>query len=228
MSPCHLVTPLIGAFNVSNVLAAVGAALALGMGSAAIAAGVRATTSIPGRMECIAAGQGFTAIVDFAHTPNALARALEAVRPLARPGGRVIVVFGSAGLRDRGERHLMGAVAARLADVTVVTAEDPRTEDLSAIMAETAAALAAGGRAEGVDFFCVADRQVRDLHAVRLADPGDVVIVCGKGHEQSMCFGVTEHPWRDQDARAGHWRRGIGPTARRLSSCRRGLGSDLT
>ena len=200
MSPCHLVTPLIGAFNVSNILAAVGAALALGTGPAAIAAGVRATTSIPGRMERIAAGQRFTAIVDFAHTPNALARALEAVRPLAAPGGRVIVVFGSAGLRDRAKRHLMGAVAARQADVTVVTAEDPRTEDLSAIMAETATALAAGGRVEGVDFFCIADRQRAILHAVRLAGPGDVVIVCGKGHEQSMCFGVTEHPWRDQDA----------------------------
>jgi UDP-N-acetylmuramoyl-L-alanyl-D-glutamate--2,6-diaminopimelate ligase len=200
VSPRHIVTPLIGAFNVSNVLAAVGAALALGIGPVAIAAGVRATTSIPGRMERIAAGQAFTAIVDFAHTPNALARALEAVRPLTRPGGRVIVVFGSAGLRDREKRHLMGAVAARQADVTVVTAEDPRTEDLSAIMAETATALAAGGRVEGVDFFCVADRQRAILHAVRLADPGDVVIVCGKGHEQSMCFGVTEHPWRDQDA----------------------------
>jgi UDP-N-acetylmuramoyl-L-alanyl-D-glutamate--2,6-diaminopimelate ligase len=199
-SPSHLVTPLIGAFNVSNVLAAVGAALALGIGPSAIAAGVQATTSIPGRMERIATGQAFTAIVDFAHTPNALARALEAVRPLARPGGRVIVVFGSAGLRDREKRYLMGAVAARQADVTVVTAEDPRTEDLSAIMAETATALAAGGRVEGVDFFCIADRQRAILHAVGLAAPGDVVIVCGKGHEQSMCFGVTEHPWRDQDA----------------------------
>ncbi len=200
VSSSHLVTPLIGAFNVSNVLAAVGAALALGIGPAAIAAGVRATKSIPGRMEHIAAGQGFTAIVDFAHTPNALARALEAARPLARPGGRVIVVFGSAGLRDREKRHLMGAVAARQADVTVVTAEDPRTEDLSAIMAETATALAAAGRVEGVDFFCIADRQRAILHAVRLAGPGDVVIVCGKGHEQSMCFGAIEHPWRDQDA----------------------------
>jgi len=199
-SPRHLITPLIGAFNVSNVLAALGAALALGIGPAAIAAGVQATRGIPGRMERIAAGQRFTALVDFAHTPNALARALEAVRPLARPGGRVIAVFGSAGLRDREKRHLMGEVAARLADVTVVTAEDPRTEDLPAIMAETATALAAAGRVEGTDFFCIADRQRAILHAVRLAAPGDVVIVCGKGHEQSMCFGATEHPWRDQDA----------------------------
>ena len=199
-SPCHLVSPLIGAFNVSNVLAALGAALALGIGPAAIETGVRTTASIPGRMERIDAGQHFTAIVDFAHTPNALARALETIRRMVAPGGRLIVVFGSAGLRDRAKRHLMGEVAARLADVTVVTAEDPRTEDLSAIMAETATALAAAGRVEGADFFCIADRQRAILHAVRLANPGDVVIVCGKGHEQSMCFGAIEHPWRDQDA----------------------------
>jgi len=200
MSPCHLVTPLIGDFNIANLLAATGAALALGVAPAAITAGVRATIGIPGRMERIDAGQPFIAIVDFAHTPNALARALEAVRPSARPGGRVIAVFGSAGLRDREKRRLMGEVAARLADVTVVTAEDPRTEDLSAIMAETATALAAAGRVEGADYFCIADRQRAILHAVRLADPGDVVAVCGKGHEQSMCFRATEHPWRDQDA----------------------------
>ena len=197
---CRLVTPLVGAFNISNVLAATGAALALGIGPAAIEAGVRATASIPGRMERIDAGQRFTAIVDFAHTPNALARALEAVRPMAADGGRLIVVFGSAGLRDREKRLLMGEVAARLADVTIVTAEDPRTEDLAAIMAETTTALAAAGRAEETDFFRIADRQRAILHAVRLARPGDVVIVCGKGHEQSMCFGAIEYPWRDQEA----------------------------
>ena len=198
--PCRLVTPLVGAFNVSNVLAAMGAALALGIGPVAIEAGVWATASIPGRMERIDAGQHFTAIVDFAHTPNALARALETARRMVAPDGRLIVVFGSAGLRDRAKRHLMGAVAARLADVTLVTAEDPRTEDLRAIMAETAAALAAAGRSEGRDFYQVADRQCAIVHAVRLAGPGDVVIVCGKGHEQSMCFGTVEHPWRDQEA----------------------------
>ena len=197
---CHLVTSLIGEFNVSNILAALGGALALGIDPAAIVTGVAATTGIPGRMERIIAGQRFTALVDFAHTPNSLARALEAVRPMVGGGGRVIVVFGSAGLRDREKRRLMGEVAARLADVTVVTAEDPRTEDLAAIMAETVAALAAAGRTEGSDFFRVADRQRAVLLAVRLARPGDVVMVCGKGHEQSMCFGSVEHPWRDQDA----------------------------
>ncbi len=202
LSPCHLVTSLVGAFNISNILAATGAALALRIEPAAIQAGVRAMTGVPGRMERIDRGQKFTAIVDFAHTPNALARALEAVHPSVAPGGRLIVVFGSAGLRDREKRRLMGAEAARGADYTVITAEDPRTEDLAAIMAETAAALTAASRVEGRDFVRMADRQAALCHAVQQARPGDVVIVCGKGHEQSMCFGVTEHPWRDQDALA--------------------------
>ncbi len=200
-SPCHLVTPLVGDFNVYNILAAAGAALALGSAAqSALQAGVAAVTGVPGRMERIDRGQDFTAIVDFAHTPNALGRALETARGLAGAGGRVIVVFGSAGLRDRAKRGLMGTAAAAGADLTVITAEDPRTEALAEIMAETAQALAAAGRAEGRDFVRIADRQRAILHAVQQAGPGDVVLVCGKGHEQSMCFGAVEHPWRDQAA----------------------------
>ncbi len=199
-SLCHLVTPLVGGFNISNILAAAGAALALGIEPEAIRVGVAALAGVPGRMERIDRGQPFLAVVDFAHTPNALARALDTVRGLTGPSGRVIVVFGSAGLRDREKRRLMGEVAAARADYTVVTAEDPRTEDLAAIMAETAGALLAAGRAEGHDFVCIPDRQRAILHAVQHARPGDVVICCGKGHEQSMCFGAVEHPWRDQDA----------------------------
>ena len=202
MSPCHLVTPLVGNFNVSNILAAAGAALALGIDAAAIQAGVRALRGVPGRMERIDRGQPFTAIVDFAHTPNALAKTLETLRTLVQPGGRLIAVFGSAGLRDREKRRLMGIVAARLADVAVITAEDPRTEDLAAILAETAAAMTSEGRREGQDFVRIPDRQRAILYAVRLARAGDVIVVCGKGHEQSMCFGAVEHPWRDQDALA--------------------------
>jgi UDP-N-acetylmuramoyl-L-alanyl-D-glutamate--2,6-diaminopimelate ligase len=205
-----LLTPLPGTFNVYNVLAAAGAALALGMDAPAIQAGVRALAAVPGRMERVDRGQAYTAIVDFAHTPNALARVLEAARDFAAPlseltghcAGRVIVVFGCAGLRDREKRRLMGEVAARLADIVVITAEDPRTENLDAIMAETADALAGAGRIEGRDFVCVADRQLAIQSAVRRAGPGDVVMVCGKGHERSMCFGSTEYAWRDQDALA--------------------------
>jgi len=200
--PLPITTPLVGAFNIYNVLAAAGAALALGIEPEAIRAGVATMKGIPGRMERIDRGQPFTAIVDFAHTPNALARALETGRELAGPGGRVIAVFGSAGLRDREKRRLMGAEAARLADFTVITAEDPRTEDLAAIMEETAAAMTEAGCLETQHFIRIADRQRAILHAVQQARPGDVVLVCGKGHEQSMCFGAVEHSWRDQDALA--------------------------
>lgn len=200
--PLHLVTRLAGGFNVSNILAAVSAALALGLDGEAIQAGVAALTGVPGRMERIDRGQPFTAIVDFAHTPNALKQALVTARELASPDHRVIAVFGSAGLRDREKRRLMGEVAAQHADLTVVTAEDPRTESLDAILAETADAMTRAGRVEGVDFTRVPDRQLAIMEAVRHAKPGDVVIVCGKGHEQSMCFGTHEHPWRDQDALA--------------------------
>ncbi|MDQ1301572.1 MAG: UDP-N-acetylmuramyl-tripeptide synthetase, partial [Chloroflexota bacterium] len=200
--PLHIATPLIGDFNVSNILAAAGAALALNIPGEAIRAGVQAMRGIPGRMERIHRGQPFTAIVDFAHTPNALTQALTTVRGLLSPAGRLIVVFGSAGLRDRAKRRMMGEVAARLADFTVITAEDPRTEDLGAIMAEMAAALARAGCAEGQTYARIPDRQRALLFAVQQARPGDLVIVCGKGHEQSMCFDSVEHPWRDQDALA--------------------------
>ncbi len=200
--PLQITTRLVGRFNVSNILAAAGAALALEIAPTFIEDGIAALAGVVGRMERIDRGQPFTAIVDFAHTPNALASALTTARDLVEEGGRVIVVFGSAGLRDREKRRLMGEVAARLADITVITAEDPRTEDLAGIMAETAGAMAAHGRVEGRDFVSIADRQRAILHAVRLAVPSDVVLVCGKGHEQSMCFGAVEHPWRDQDALA--------------------------
>ncbi len=198
--PMPIVTPLVGRFNIANILAATGAALALGVPPPALQTGVRGLTGVPGRMERIDRGQAFAAIVDFAHTPNALARALETARELAAPDGRVIVVFGSAGLRDRDKRHLMGEVAAHLADLSIVTAEDPRTEALDQILAEIAAPLLAAGRQEGRDFVLLPDRQRAILYAVTQARPGDVVIVCGKGHEQSMCFGTIEHPWQDQAA----------------------------
>jgi UDP-N-acetylmuramoyl-L-alanyl-D-glutamate--2,6-diaminopimelate ligase len=200
LEPFHLTTRLVGHFNVSNILAAVGAALAIRVPPSATVDGIAALTGVTGRMERIDRGQPFTAIVDFAHTPNALGSALTTARDLVAGGKRVLVVFGCAGLRDREKRRLMGDVAAQAADLTVITAEDPRTEDLAAIMAETAGAMAAHGRREGRDFVRIADRQAAILHAVRQAAPGDIVLVCGKGHEQSMCFGADEYPWRDQDA----------------------------
>jgi UDP-N-acetylmuramoyl-L-alanyl-D-glutamate--2,6-diaminopimelate ligase len=149
-------------------------------------------------MEVIDMGQDFMAVVDFAHTPNALRRALETASGLVP--GRVIAVFGSAGLRDREKRRLMAETSAELADLTVLTAEDPRTESLENILAEMAAGAMARGGTEGQTFWRVPDRGQALRFAVSLARPGDMVIACGKGHEQSMCFGDIEYPWDDRQA----------------------------
>jgi UDP-N-acetylmuramoyl-L-alanyl-D-glutamate--2,6-diaminopimelate ligase len=191
---------LIGLYNVSNILAAVAVAVSQGIGPTAIAEGIASVKSIPGRMERIDCGQAFTAIVDFAHTPFALRRALEAARALAQ--GRVITVFGCAGLRDVAKRPMMGQIAAELADYTILTAEDPRTEDLEAIMAQIATGCQQVGGKEGNTYERIADRGEAIMRAVSLARPGDVVIVCGKGHERSLCFGTTEYPWDDREALA--------------------------
>jgi UDP-N-acetylmuramoyl-L-alanyl-D-glutamate--2,6-diaminopimelate ligase len=193
-------TPLVGRFNVSNVLAAAAVGVALELEPEPIAAGIAAVRGVPGRLERIDEGQDFLAIVDFAHTPNALERALEAARTMVDEDGRVIVVFGCAGLRDRQKRTMMGRIAGRLADHVVLTAEDPRTESLDDILAASAAAAAGEGKRDGVDLWRVPDRGEAIRFACQLARPGDLVMACGKGHEQSMCFGTTEYPWDDREA----------------------------
>jgi UDP-N-acetylmuramoyl-L-alanyl-D-glutamate--2,6-diaminopimelate ligase len=195
-----LKTPLVGAFNVYNVLAAAAVGLGLHFNPVNIQMGIEAVTGIPGRMERIHEGQAFTAIVDFAHTPNALENALKAARAMLPAGGRLIAVFGSAGLRDREKRRLMAEVSARLADFSVLTAEDPRTESLDAILAAMAAGCTAQGGIEGQTFARVPDRGAALYAACQMARPGDIVIACGKGHEQSMCFGTVEYPWDDRAA----------------------------
>jgi UDP-N-acetylmuramoyl-L-alanyl-D-glutamate--2,6-diaminopimelate ligase len=190
---------LTGAYNVANCLAAVGAThLALGVPAGAVLQGIAKLDGIPGRMERIELGQEFTAIVDFAHTPNALQAALSALKPMT--DGRLIVVFGSAGLRDRQKRRMMAETSARLADVSYLTAEDPRTESLDAILAEMADGAISQGGVEGKTFFIVPDRGEAIRQAVRLAQKGDIVVACGKGHEQSMCFEETEYAWDDRVA----------------------------
>jgi UDP-N-acetylmuramoyl-L-alanyl-D-glutamate--2,6-diaminopimelate ligase len=197
----RVATPLVGAYNVSNVLAAAAIGVALELPLAAIAGGIGAMHGVPGRMERIDAGQDFLAIVDFAHTPNSLQRVLDTAHMMVGEHGRVIVVFGSAGLRDREKRILMGRIAGRLADLVFITAEDPRTESLDEIMAESAvAATTTAGKQEEVDLWCVPDRGEAILLACQMARSGDVVLACGKGHEQSMCFGTTEYPWDDREA----------------------------
>jgi UDP-N-acetylmuramoyl-L-alanyl-D-glutamate--2,6-diaminopimelate ligase len=194
-----LSSPLIGIYNVANCLAAFSTAVeGLHLPASAAVEGIAALRSVPGRMERLDLGQPFHAIVDFAHTPNALRRALETSRQLTH--GNVIAVFGSAGLRDREKRRLMAEVSAELADVTILTAEDPRTESLDDILEEMAVGARAQGGVEGVTFYRIPDRGQALRFAVRQAKPGDLVISCGKGHEQSMCFGEVEHAWDDRVA----------------------------
>jgi UDP-N-acetylmuramoyl-L-alanyl-D-glutamate--2,6-diaminopimelate ligase len=192
-------SPLVGDFNVSNSLAALTVSiLGLGIAPQDAASGIAALDGIPGRMERIDYGQPFTAIVDFAHTPNALKNAIETVRKLT--DRRVIVAFGSAGLRDKLKRRMMAEVSAELADITVLTAEDPRTEPLDAILEEMAEGARAKGGVEAETFWRVADRGEAIRFMLKIARPGDIVMACGKGHEQSMCFGVTEYLWDDRTA----------------------------
>ena len=211
-------SPLVGAYNVSNCLAALTTAVyGLGIDPEVAARGIASLEGIPGRMERIDLGQPFTAIVDFAHTPNALKVTLEAAREMLPPPNsyllsptangnvglktpRVIAVFGSAGLRDKEKRRMMAEVAAEYADLSVLTAEDPRTESLEGILEEMAAGATTRGGREGESFWRVPDRGEAIRFAVRMARPGDILLSCGKGHEQSMCFGNVEYPWDDRTA----------------------------
>jgi UDP-N-acetylmuramoyl-L-alanyl-D-glutamate--2,6-diaminopimelate ligase len=194
-----IISKLIGNYNISNCLAALGATvIGLDIEPQIAANGIANLENIPGRMERIELGQHFTAIVDFAHTPNALKVTLETARQITK--GRVICIFGSAGLRDKEKRRMMAETSVVHADITVLTAEDPRTESLDGILEEMAVGARSKGGREGTTFFRVPDRGEAIRLALRLAHRGDIVISCGKGHEQSMCFGSIEYPWDDRIA----------------------------
>lgn len=195
----NILSPLIGLYNVSNILAAIGATLGgLSISVSAIQHACQTVEIIPGRMEIIDLGQDFLAIVDFAHTPNAIQQALLAARELTE--GKIIAVFGSAGLRDVEKRKMMPQTAAGLADEMILTAEDPRTESLESILGDMAEGAQRGGGILGKDFWLEPDRGNAIRRAVNRAEAGDLVICFGKGHEQSMCFGTVEYPWDDRTA----------------------------
>lgn len=177
--PVELALP--GAFNAANAVAAAATARALGVPPATVAAGLSAAGPVPGRFEVVDAGQPFTVVVDFAHTPVALEAVLGAARSRAGTG-RVLVVFGCGGERDRAKRPAMGALAARLADVAVLTSDNPRSEDPAAIAAEVQAGAPGALVVE-------LDRRAAIALALRRARPGDVVVVAGKGHERGQTAG---------------------------------------
>lgn len=209
---------LLGRFNVENVLAAIGVIKALDLPVAEAVSQISSFKAVSGRMNLIDQGQPFTVIIDFAHTANALKTVLEFLHQVKKEkndlGGRLMVVFGCAGERDPGRRR-MGEVAARLADLTVITAEDPRTEGVERISQEIGAWAKKGGAREidlserkgeefGIQkgesvFTRIPDREEAIKAAIGLAQKGDIVLITGKGHERSMCFGTREVPWSDEE-----------------------------
>ena len=187
---------LVGRPNVYNILAAVSAATALDVPFDAIERGVHALPGVPGRFEIVsAASDEVTVVVDYAHTDDALRNLLETARPLAK--GRLITVFGCGGDRDRTKRPLMGAVAGRLSDVIVITSDNPRSEDPDRIIEEVLRGITADTRREEMRLLTIPDRRDAIEHAVRLARPGDLVLVAGKGHEKYQVIGSRTLPFDD-------------------------------
>ena len=184
--------PLPGDFNVANALAAVAACAEAGFDPATVAAGIAAGGGVPGRLERVDAGQHFAVVVDYAHKPDAVAAAIGTLRPLT--DGRVIVVLGAGGDRDPGKRPLMGEIAARLADLLIVTDDNPRTEDPAAIRREVLAGAAGPGTSVEVG-----GRREAIRRALAEAAPGDIVLVAGKGHETGQEVAGVVHPFDDRE-----------------------------
>ncbi len=178
---------LAGRFNVNNALAALAAACATGAAFDAAVGGLAELDRVGGRMERVGMGQPFAVVIDYAHTSDALAKVLTELR--AATPGRLWVVFGSAGDRDREKRPVMGSVAARLADIAVVTDEDPREEDRLSIIDEIAAGAIAGGGRVGDTVHLIADREAAIDYVIARALPGDTVLLAGKGHESCIIVG---------------------------------------
>jgi UDP-N-acetylmuramoyl-L-alanyl-D-glutamate--2,6-diaminopimelate ligase len=186
--------PLVGQFNVANFLAAVGAGLALDLELSTILQTLSTFTGVPGRMQQIVVkpDQDISVVVDYAHTPDSLENLLKAARPFAK--GQLICVFGCGGDRDRTKRPLMGAIAARLADQAVVTSDNPRTEDPQKILADVLEGIPAG-----TNSIVEADRRVAIGRAIAQAQPGDTILIAGKGHEDYQILGTEKVHFDDRE-----------------------------
>jgi UDP-N-acetylmuramoyl-L-alanyl-D-glutamate--2,6-diaminopimelate ligase len=212
-------SPLIGKHNVYNILAAIGAGLSQGFNAEAISRGIAAMKAVPGRMEKVDAGQPFGVIVDYAHTEDSLAKLLDAVREIA--AARVITLFGCGGDRDRTKRPLMGAAAVNGSDLAIVTTDNPRTEDPKAIIAEIERGMVSSGvrfaspaavhAVPGkTPYLVISDRAEAISTAIMLAEPGDVVVLAGKGHEDYQIIGDTRLHFDDREvAREAIGKRGV-------------------
>src|SRR5262245_27012780 len=192
----HVESKLIGKPNVYNILAAAATAAALGVSIDAIEEGFRTLAGVPGRFELVSSsGDDITVVVDYAHTDDALRNLLETARPLA--SRRLITVFGAGGDRDRTKRPLMGMVAARLSDVVVITSDNPRNEDPKRIIEDVQRGLTPDTRRPDQPTLALVDRREAITKAVELANPGDLVLVAGKGHEKYQAIGDRVLPFDD-------------------------------
>ncbi|HEY3190986.1 MAG TPA: cyanophycin synthetase, partial [Solirubrobacteraceae bacterium] len=189
-----VVLPLVGRFNLANALAAAAVARATGTPLEVVAAGLGDPIVVPGRFERVDAGQPFAVLVDYAHTPDALGRVLAAARSLTTSGGRVWCVFGCGGDRDPAKRPLMGAAVAAGSDVAVLTSDNPRSEDPQAIADAVLPGLAGGPASASVEL----DRRAAIARALAGAQPGDVVVIAGKGHETGQTAGGRTVPFDDR------------------------------
>ena len=198
MRKVKLSIPLEGRFNLSNALAAMAVSELVGVPENVILRALSKFNGIPGRLERIDHGQRFKVYVDFAHTPNGISSSLTALKKKTK--GRVIAVFGAAGKRDISKRPLMGQAASSVADVVILTAEDPRGEDVASIMSQIASGSKKAGGKLGKNLFKIANRSEAIEYAIgTLAKSGDTVVLLGKGHEKSINMdGKRELPWSDQ------------------------------
>ncbi len=184
-------------FNVYNALCAAGVGIAAGLEVQDIARGLGQCPGVPGRMETIDSGQPFGVIVDYAHTGDAVRKVLQVLREVSH--GKLIVVVGAAGERDPGRRFGVARAAAEAADFAIFTNEDPRSEDPRAIIAEIGRHAAGAGSQQGRDFLEIEDRREAIAAALKRATAGDLVVICGKGHEQSIIIGDRPLPWDDRE-----------------------------
>ena len=198
----RVASPLLGRFNADNLLAAAAASLALGVPERELAAGLASVTRVPGRLERVDAGQGYTIVVDYAHTEDALQRLLRAVRDLT--DRKIVLVFGCGGDRDRGKRAPMGRIAGTLSDVAIATSDNPRSEDPEAILAEVEPGLIASG---ATSYRMIPDRREAIRAAIDLADESTVVVIAGKGHETVQVIGDRALPFDDREVAAGFAKR---------------------
>ena len=193
----RLASPLLGRFQVANLLGAAAAARRVGVSPAEIAEGAAGVGSVPGRLERVEAGQAYPILVDYAHTPDALERLLQAVREVT--DRKILLVFGCGGDRDRGKRAPMGEIAGRLADIAIATSDNPRSESPEAILRDVEAGLIRSGATK---YLKIVERREAIRQALELANPGTVVLIAGKGHETTQTIGSQELPFDDRKVAA--------------------------